>query len=33
MSEPDPTLRPEPMAEDFDRALRPQALEDFIGRL
>ncbi|EAP77311.1 MULTISPECIES: Holliday junction branch migration DNA helicase RuvB [Roseovarius] len=32
MSEPDPTLRPEPMAEDFDRALRPQALEDFIGQ-
>lgn len=32
MSEPDPTLRAEPMAEDMDRALRPQALEDFIGQ-
>ncbi|MAM60977.1 Holliday junction branch migration DNA helicase RuvB [Maritimibacter sp. UBA3975] len=32
MTEPDPTLRPEPMAEDFDRALRPQTLDDFIGQ-
>jgi Holliday junction DNA helicase RuvB len=29
---PDPTLRPEPMAEDADRALRPQSLDDFIGQ-
>jgi Holliday junction DNA helicase RuvB len=32
MSEPDPTLRPEPRPEDADRALRPQALGDFIGQ-
>ena len=32
MTEPDPTLRPEPMAEDVDRALRPQSLGDFIGQ-
>ncbi|WP_095588289.1 Holliday junction branch migration DNA helicase RuvB [Actibacterium ureilyticum] len=32
MSEPDPTLRPEPRPEDADRALRPQALDDFIGQ-
>ncbi len=32
MTEPDPTLRPEPMAEDVDRALRPQTLADFIGQ-
>jgi Holliday junction DNA helicase RuvB len=32
MTEPDPTLRPEPMAEDADRALRPQTLADFIGQ-
>ncbi|WP_127114910.1 Holliday junction branch migration DNA helicase RuvB [Shimia sediminis] len=32
MSEPDPTLRPEPRPEDADRALRPQALEEFIGQ-
>jgi len=32
MTEPDPTLRPEPLPEDFDRALRPQALDDFIGQ-
>ncbi|WP_138424099.1 Holliday junction branch migration DNA helicase RuvB [Maritimibacter alexandrii] len=32
MTEPDPTLRPAPMAEDFDRALRPQTLADFIGQ-
>ncbi|MEC7763927.1 MAG: Holliday junction branch migration DNA helicase RuvB [Pseudomonadota bacterium] len=32
MTEPDPTLRPEPMAEDVDRALRPQSLSDFIGQ-
>jgi len=32
MDQPDPTLRPEPRPEDFDRALRPQALVDFIGQ-
>ena len=32
MSEPDPTLRPEPLPEDNDRALRPQGLDEFIGQ-
>ncbi|WBU52735.1 Holliday junction branch migration DNA helicase RuvB [Paracoccus sp. SCSIO 75233] len=33
MDAPDPTLRPEPMPEDEPgRALRPQALEEFIGQ-
>ncbi len=32
MDQPDPTLRPEPRPEDADRALRPQALDDFIGQ-
>lgn len=32
MSEPDPTLRPDRLPEDADRALRPQALEDFVGQ-
>ncbi|MCI2397934.1 Holliday junction branch migration DNA helicase RuvB [Aliiroseovarius subalbicans] len=32
MTEPDPTLRPEPRPEDADRALRPQLLSDFIGQ-
>ncbi len=32
MSDPDPTLRPEPMAEDPDRALRPKSLGEFIGQ-
>jgi Holliday junction DNA helicase RuvB len=32
MTEPDPTLRPETMPEDRDRALRPQMLTDFIGQ-
>ncbi|MFB9221437.1 Holliday junction branch migration DNA helicase RuvB [Paracoccus cavernae] len=33
MSQPDPTLRPEPMEGDHeDRALRPQKLEDFVGQ-
>jgi Holliday junction DNA helicase RuvB len=32
MSEPDPFLRPEPLPEDSDRALRPQVLEEFIGQ-
>jgi holliday junction DNA helicase RuvB len=30
--ESDPTLRPEPLAEDTDRALRPQGLDEFIGQ-
>ena len=33
MSEPDPTLRPAPMPEDFDRALRPQGLDEFVGQV
>jgi Holliday junction DNA helicase RuvB len=32
MSTPDPTLRPETLPEDTDRALRPQALGDFVGQ-
>ncbi|BDW86210.1 Holliday junction ATP-dependent DNA helicase RuvB [Roseicyclus marinus] len=32
MTEPDPTLRPAPLPEDADRALRPQTLADFIGQ-
>lgn len=32
MSEPDPTLRPEPLPGDADRALRPQVLDEFIGQ-
>ena len=32
MTDPDPTLRPEPMPEDRDRALRPQMLQDFVGQ-
>lgn len=32
MNEPDPTLRPAPLAEDNDRALRPQGLDEFIGQ-
>ncbi len=32
MTDPDPTLRPDPRAEDQDRALRPQKLEEFIGQ-
>ncbi|MEM7547342.1 MAG: Holliday junction branch migration DNA helicase RuvB [Pseudomonadota bacterium] len=33
MSEPDPTLRPEPREEDApERALRPQSLSEFIGQ-
>ncbi|WP_116598935.1 Holliday junction branch migration DNA helicase RuvB [Primorskyibacter marinus] len=32
MTEPDPTLRPEALPEDHDRALRPQMLGDFIGQ-
>ncbi len=29
---PDPALRPDKLPEDFDRALRPQVLDDFIGQ-
>ena len=32
MTQSDPTLRPEKMPEDHDRALRPQVLEDFVGQ-
>ncbi|WP_377507836.1 Holliday junction branch migration DNA helicase RuvB [Octadecabacter sp. R77987] len=32
MTEPDPTLRPERLSEDADRALRPQVLDEFIGQ-
>ncbi|MBS1300860.1 Holliday junction branch migration DNA helicase RuvB [Loktanella sp. SALINAS62] len=32
MSEPDPLMRPEPLPEDSDRALRPQTLGAFIGQ-
>ena len=30
--ESDPDLRPEPLAGDADRALRPQTLDEFIGQ-
>ncbi|WP_138936292.1 Holliday junction branch migration DNA helicase RuvB [Roseovarius arcticus] len=32
MTDPDPTLRPEKLAEDEGRSLRPQALAEFIGQ-
>jgi len=32
MSEPDPTLRADPLPEDTDRSLRPQVLDEFIGQ-
>ncbi|MBI1416056.1 MAG: Holliday junction branch migration DNA helicase RuvB [Limimaricola sp.] len=32
MTQPDPTLRPDPLPEDQDRALRPQRLDEFIGQ-
>ena len=32
MTNPDPTLRPDRLPEDGDRALRPQALDEFIGQ-
>ncbi|MEP1886345.1 MAG: Holliday junction branch migration DNA helicase RuvB, partial [Marinomonas sp.] len=32
MEQPDPTLRPDVRPEDADRALRPQALSEFIGQ-
>ncbi|PZR00561.1 MAG: Holliday junction branch migration DNA helicase RuvB [Cereibacter sphaeroides] len=32
LARPDPTLRPDPLAEDGDRTLRPQLLEEFVGQ-
>ncbi|MEP5730578.1 MAG: Holliday junction branch migration DNA helicase RuvB [Sulfitobacter sp.] len=32
MTEIDPTVRPEPLPEDTDRALRPQMLAEFVGQ-
>ena len=32
MTDPDPTLRPEPLAEDDGPALRPQTLDAFTGQ-
>jgi Holliday junction DNA helicase RuvB len=32
MTQPDPTLRPDRLPEDADRALRPQSLDEFIGQ-
>ena len=32
MSDIDPTVRPDPLPEDFDRALRPQELDEFVGQ-
>lgn len=32
MSDIDPTVRPEPLPEDHDRALRPQHLDEFVGQ-
>jgi Holliday junction DNA helicase RuvB len=32
MTQSDPTLRPEKLPEDQDRALRPERLEDFVGQ-
>jgi Holliday junction DNA helicase RuvB len=32
MTEIDPTVRPDPLPEDHDRALRPQMLEEFVGQ-
>tara|TARA_B100000795_G_scaffold263148_1_gene241885 strand:+ start:195 stop:1229 length:1035 start_codon:yes stop_codon:yes gene_type:complete len=32
MREPDPNLRPQPLVDDVDRALRPQSLDDFTGQ-
>ena len=32
MIDADPTLRPDPLPEDGDRALRPQMLDDFVGQ-
>lgn len=32
MSDPDPIMRPAPLEDDNDRALRPQGLDEFIGQ-
>jgi Holliday junction DNA helicase RuvB len=32
MENPDPNLRPEPLVDDVDRALRPQSLDEFTGQ-
>ncbi|MGV8987522.1 MAG: Holliday junction branch migration DNA helicase RuvB [Cypionkella sp.] len=32
MMESDPTVRPQKLPEDLDRALRPQSLDDFVGQ-
>src|SRR5210317_362222 len=32
MEKSDPMMRPEPMPEDTDRALRPQGLDEFVGQ-
>jgi len=32
MTNSDPTLRPEPLVDDMDRALRPQSLDEFTGQ-
>ncbi|UWR23375.1 Holliday junction branch migration DNA helicase RuvB [Sulfitobacter sp. S190] len=32
MIDSDPTLRPDPLPEDHDRALRPQMLDEFVGQ-
>ena len=32
MTEPDPTIRPETLPEDADRALRPTSLDEFVGQ-
>ncbi len=32
MEYPDPNLRPEPLVDDVDRALRPQSLDEFTGQ-
>ncbi len=32
MSDIDPTVRPDAMPEDTDRALRPQQLDEFVGQ-
>jgi Holliday junction DNA helicase RuvB len=33
MNQSDPTLRPEKLPEDLDRAMRPQLLDDFVGQV
>ena len=33
VTEYDPTLRPERLAEDGDKALRPKGLDEFIGQV